>query len=148
MRFRTTILGTGKSAAGIEVPTEIVDALGSSRKPAVVVTINGFSYRSTVATMGGVFMIGVSNDVRKSAGVAAGETVDVDLELDTAPREVVVPPDLAAALAGDPAARRFFESLSYSNKRRIVLPIEDAKTPETRQRRIDKSVAALHEGRM
>lgn len=148
MRFRSTILGTGKSAAGIEVPTEIVDALGSSRKPAVVVTINGFSYRSTVATMGGVFMIGVSNDVRKSAGVAAGETVDVDLELDTAPREVVVPPDLAAALAGDPAARRFFESLSYSNKRRIVLPIEDAKTPETRQRRIDKSVAALHEGRM
>jgi len=148
MRFRTTILGTGKTAAGIEVPAAVVDALGSSRKPAVVVTINGFSYRSTVATMGGVFMIGVSNDVRKRAGVAAGETVDVDLELDTAPREVVLPPDLAAALDGDPAARRFFDGLSYSNKRRVVLPIEDAKTPETRQRRIDKSVVALHDGRI
>jgi hypothetical protein len=148
MRFRTTILGTGKTAAGIQVPADVVDALGPSRKPAVVVTINGYSYRSTVATMGGVFMIGVSNDVRKSAGVAAGETVDVDLELDTAPREVVVPSDVAAALDRDPDARRFFDGLSYSNKRRILLPIEDAKTPETRQRRLDKSLSALHDGRI
>ena len=148
MRFRATIQGTGKTAAGIQVPNEVVEALGPSRKPAVRATINGFTYRSSVASMGGVFMLGVSNEVRRSAGVEAGQEVVVDLELDTEPREVVVPPDLAAALAVDDAARRAFEALSYSNKRRIVIPIDDAKTPETRQRRIDKSVEGLREGRI
>jgi hypothetical protein len=148
MRFRTEILSAGKTAAGIEVPPAVVDALGTSRKPAVKVTINGYTYRSTIATMNGVFMLGVSNDVRREAGIAAGETVDVDVELDTEPREVVVPPDLAAAFEAAPEARRFFEGLSYSNKRRVVMPIDDAKTPETRQRRIDKSVAALREGKI
>ena len=148
MRFRATIQGTGKTAAGIQVPNEVVEALGPSRKPAVRATINGFTYRSSVASMGGVFMLGVSNEVRRSAGVVAGQEVDVDLELDTEPREVVVPPDLAAALAADDAARRAFEALSYSNKRRIVIPIDDAKTAETRQRRIDKSIEGLREGRI
>jgi hypothetical protein len=148
MRFRATILSSGKTAAGIEVPVETLDALGPSRKPAVRVTINGFTYRSTVATVSGAFMVGVSNDVRRASGVAAGDTVDVELELDTEPREVVVPVDLAAALDADPEARAFFDGLSYSNKRRIVMPVDDAKTPETRQRRIDKSVASLHEGRI
>ena len=118
MRFRTTILSSGKTAAGIQVPDEVVEALGPSRKPPVKVTINGFTYRSTIASMGGVFMLGVSNDVRRSAGVAAGEDVDVELELDTEPREVVVPADFAAALDAEPAARAFFDGLSYSNKRR------------------------------
>jgi hypothetical protein len=148
MRFRTEILSAGKTAAGIEVPLAVVDALGTSRKPAVKVTINGYAYRSTIATVNGVFMLGVSNDVRREAGVAAGETVDVELELDTEPREVQVPPDLAAALDAEPAARRSFDGLSYSNKRRIVMPVDDAKTPETRQRRIEKSVANLREGRI
>jgi len=148
MRFRTTILGGDKTAAGIEVPTEIVEALGSSRKPPVRVTINGHTYRSSVATVSGVFMVGVTNAFRKESGVAAGDTVDVDIELDTEPREVTVPPDLAAALDADADARRFFDGLSYSNKRRIVMPIDDAKTPETRQRRIDRSVEALREGRI
>jgi hypothetical protein len=148
MRFRTEILSAGKTAAGIEVPPAVVDALGTSRKPAVKVTINGYTYRSTVATMNGVFMLGVSNDVRREAGVAAGETVDVDIELDTEPREVQVPADLAAALDAEPEARRFFDGLSYSHKRRIVMPVDDAKTMETRQRRIEKSVANLREGRI
>jgi hypothetical protein len=146
MRFHTVILASGKTAAGIQVPTEVVDALGTSRKPAVSVTINGYTYRSTIATMGGVFMVGVSNDVRAAAGVAAGDEVDVDIELDTAPREISVPSDLAFALDADPLAKRFFEGLSYSNKRRVVEPIGDAKTPETRQRRIEKSVDKLREG--
>jgi hypothetical protein len=145
MRFRATILATGKTAAGIQVPDEVVAALGSSRKPAVRATINGYTYRSSVAFMGGVFMLGVSNDVRRAAGVEAGQDVDVDLELDTEPREIEVPPDLAGALATDDVARRAFEALSYSNKRRIVEPIVDAKTPETRQRRIDKAVEGLRE---
>jgi hypothetical protein len=148
MRFRTTILSAGKTAAGIQVPTDVLDALGTSRKPAVKVTINGFTYRSTVATVDGRFMVGVSNDVRKAAGVVAGETVDVELELDTEPREVVVPADFAAALDAEPAARSFFDGLSYSNKRRFVLPIDDAKTAETRQRRIESSVVKLRDGRL
>ena len=126
----------------------MLDALGTSRKPAVKVTINGFTYRSTVATVDGRFMIGVSNDVRKAAGVVAGETVDVELELDTEPREVVVPADFEAALDAEPAARSFFDGLSYSNKRRFVMPIDDAKTAETRQRRIEASVVKLREGRL
>ena len=143
MRFHTTILGTGKTAAGIEVPTEVVEALGPSKKPAVRVTIGDFAYRSTVATINGVFMIGVSNDVRKSSGLAVGDEVDVDLEIDTAPREISVPPDLAALLDAEPDARRAFDALSYSNKRAIVEPIDGAKTPETRQRRIDKALESL-----
>jgi hypothetical protein len=147
MRFRTTVLAAGKTATGIRVPPEIVDSLGKGRKPPVSVTINGFTYRSTVATVDGEFAVGVSADVRGRAGVAAGDEVDVDIELDTAPREVAVPPDLAAALARDGAARRFFDSLSYSNRLRFVLSVEDAKTAETRQRRVDKAVSLLHEGR-
>jgi hypothetical protein len=143
MRFHTTIQGAGKTAAGIQVPAEVVAALGPSRKPAVRVTIGDFTYRSTVATMNGVFMIGVSNEVRKSSGLAVGDEVDVELEIDTAPREVSVPPDLAALLEAEPDARRAFDGLSYSNKRAIVEPIDGAKTPETRQRRIDKALESL-----
>ena len=93
-------------------------------------------------------MVGVSAEERANAGVAAGDELDVDLELDTEPREVIVPPDFAEALDADPDARRFFDGLSYTNKRRHVLAIDAAKTPETRRRRIDKSVATLHEGRV
>jgi hypothetical protein len=148
MRFRATIELGGKTATGMRVPPEVVERLGSGKKPAVSVTINGHTYRSTIATMGGVFMLPVSAEVRASAGVEAGDEVDVDIALDTAPREVSVPPDLAAALDADADARRFFDGLSYSNKRRIVMPIEDAKSPETRQRRLDKAIDALRQGRI
>ncbi len=146
MQFRTTILSGGKTATGIEIPVAVVDALGTSRKPAVKVTINGYQYRSTVATVNGVFMIGVSNDVRQAAGVAAGEEVDVTLELDTEPRKVAIPAELEALLAADPAARAALDKLSYSNQRRIVEPIDAAKTPETRQRRVDKAIETLRAG--
>lgn len=148
MRFRTTILSGGGTTAGIQIPNEVLDALGPSRKPPVNVTINGFSYRSTVATVSGAYMVGVTNEFRKESGLAAGDEVDVDIELDTEKREVTVPPDLAAALEGDAAARRSFDGLSYSKKRSIVEPIADAKTPETRQRRLDKSVERLREGKL
>ena len=148
MRFHTIIKQGDKTATGIEVPAEIVAALAPSRKPPVKVTINGYTYRSTVATVSGAFMVGVSADVRDKAGVAGGDAVDVDIELDTEKREVTVPADFAAALEDDEAAKRFFDGLSYSNKSRFVFAIEDAKTPETRQRRIDKSVIQLHEGKI
>jgi bifunctional DNA-binding transcriptional regulator/antitoxin component of YhaV-PrlF toxin-antitoxin module len=148
MQFRAKILLGGKTATGIQVPAEVVTALGSSKRPAVYVTINGYTYRSTVAPYGGEFMLPVSAEVRERAGVAAGDDVDVDVALDSDPREVTVPPDFTAALDRDPSARRFFDGLSYSNKRRLVISIEDAKTAETRQRRIDKAVSALREGRV
>lgn len=147
MKIRLMIQGTGKTAAGMEIPADVVEALGAGKKPPVRVTINGYTYRSTVASMRGSFWVGVSNDNRAKAGVAAGQEVDVDLELDTEPREVTVPADFRAALDGDPVAARFFDGLSYSNRLRHVLSIDDARTPETRQRRIDKAVATLREGR-
>ena len=109
MRFRTTILQAGKTATGIRVPDEVVEALGKGKRPPVRVTINGFTYRSTVAVMGGDYMIGVSAENRTGARVKGGDEVDVDLELDTAPRELTLPPDFAAALDGDANARRPFE---------------------------------------
>ena len=145
MRFRTKILPAGKTAAGIEVPAKVVAALGSSKRPPVRATINGFTYRSTVAVMGGKFMLGVSNEVRQSAGVAAGDTVDIDLELDIEAREVPVPPDFAAALGRSAKATKFFEGLSYSKKLRLVIPI-DVKNAETRKRRISETVARLSSG--
>lgn len=147
MRFRTTILQSGKTATGIRVPDEVIEALGKGKKPAVSVTINGFTYRSTVAVMDGAYMVGVNPVNRAGAGVAGGDTVDVDIELDTAPREITVPPGLAAALDAEPEARRTFDGLSYSNKSWHVYQIEGAKTDETRERRIAKSIEALRAGR-
>jgi hypothetical protein len=148
MRFRTTIELGGKTATGVRVPAEVVERLGKGKKPPVHVTINSYTYRSTVAVMGGEFMLPVSADVRERAGVKAGDEVDVDIELDSEPREVTVPPDFTDALDRDANARRFFDGLSYSNKRRIVISIEEAKTAETRQRRISKAVSKLREGRI
>jgi hypothetical protein len=147
MRFRATVLQTGKTTTGIEVPPEIVEALGRGKRPAVTVTINGYTYRNTVAVMGGVYMIGISAEHRAGTGVKGGDSVDVDLELDTAPREVNVPADLAAALDADPDARRTFDALSYSNRSWHTLQVEGAKAEETRQRRIAKSIEALRAGR-
>ena len=147
MKFRTEIQqGETKNVTGIEVPPSVIEALGAGKRPAVKVTLNGYTYRSSVAVMGGAYMIGVSAEVREKAGVKGGDVVDVRLELDTEPREVEVPADLTKALAKDAAAKRFFEGLSYSNKRRIVLNVEGTKNPETRRRRIEKAVEQLREG--
>jgi hypothetical protein len=148
MRFHTTILQSGKTATGIRIPDEIIEGLGTGRRPAVRVTIRGYTYRSTVAVMGGAYMVGVNADNRAGAGVAGGDEVDVDIELDTAPREVAVPADFAAALDAEPEARLTFDKLSNSNKGWHTSQIEGAKTDETRQRRIAKSVATLREGRI
>ena len=147
MRFRTTILQGDKTATGIRIPDEVVEALGSGKRPPVKVTINGFTYRSTIATVSGMPMVGVSAENRAGAGVAGGDEVDVDIELDTAPREVTVPDDFAAALDAEPKARATFDGLSNSNKGWHVTSIEGAKTDETRQRRIARSVEMLREGR-
>jgi hypothetical protein len=148
VRFRTTIEQGGKTATGIQVPAEVIDALGAGKRPPVTITINGYTYRSTVAVLGGRYMVGVSADHRAGAGVAGGDEVEVDIDLDTAPREVDVPADLAAALAAEPEARRTFDGLSYSNRSWHVLQVEGAKTDETRRRRITRSVDILKQGRV
>lgn len=146
MRFHAIIALHGKSATGIEVPADVVAALGQGKRPKVTVTINGYSYPSTVGVMGGLSLIPVSADVRAKAGVAAGDEVDIDLVPDTGPRTVEVPADLATALASVPAARQAFDKLSYSGQQRYVLGIEQAKTAETRRRRVEKAVTELSAG--
>ena len=146
MKFRAKIELDGKTATGIRVPPEVLATLGPGKRPAVRVTIAGHTYRSTVGTMGGVSKIPISSENRKSAGVAAGDEVDVDLELDTEAREVTLPPDFAEALGRDTDARRFFDSLSLSRKREFVSWIEQAKKADTRQQRIEKSVSRLQDG--
>jgi hypothetical protein len=144
--FRAPVRLNGKTATGIPVPPEVVADLGGGKAPMVVATINGYTYRTKIGSMGGELLIPVSAEVRAQAGVAAGDEVSVALELDTAPREVVVPADLQQALASDPGARVAFEALSYSNKRRLVLPIDEAKSPETRARRIQRVLEELRGG--
>ena len=143
MRFRTKVLRAGKTATGVEVPAKVVEALGSTRRPLVKVTINGYTYRNAIAPMGGVFMLGISEEVRNRSGVQGGDTIDVDVELDTQPREVEVPPELAKALAKDAKAKKYFESLSYSGKTRLTAPIANGKTPETRKKNLAKAMEAL-----
>lgn len=147
MEFRTTIQLGGKTATGFQVPDEVVEGLGSGKRPPVSVTIGKHTYRSTIAPMGGVFMLPLSAENRQAAGVAAGDEVTVQIELDTEPREITVPEDFSATLDLNPVARQYFDSLSYSNKRRLVLSIEGAKAMDTRQRRIDKTITMLNEGR-
>lgn len=147
MRFRTTIKQSGKTATGIEVPAEVVAGLGSGKRPAVRVTIRGHTYRSTVAARGDRYLVGVSAENRERARVAAGDEVDVDIELDTEPREVTVPRDFAEALERDADAKRFFAGLSYSQRLWFVNGIEEARRPETRERRIDAAISRLREGR-
>jgi hypothetical protein len=143
MRFATTVEAGGKTATGLPVPAEVVEALAAGKRPAVRVTIGGHTYRSTVAPRGGRFLVPLSAENRTAARVTAGDEVEVDLEVDTEPREVTVPADLAAALAGDEPARQAFERLAYSHRLRHVLAVEAAKAPETRRRRIDKTLEAL-----
>jgi hypothetical protein len=147
MKIRALLEQNGKTAVGFSVPEDVVLALGKGKRPPVNVTINGYTYRSTVAPMGGGYMVGVSAENRAAAGVKGGETHDIELTLDSAPREVEVPADFAAALAAEPAAQRTFGALSPSNKGYHTALISGAKTDETRQRRIDKSIGALREGR-
>ena len=147
MRFHARIELHGKTATGIQVPSEVVESLKSGKRPAVRVTINGHTYESTVAAMSGEFRLPVSAENRELAGVKAGDEVDVEIELDTEPREVTVPSDFGDALDRDADARRFSDGLSKSSRQRVVFSIEGAKTADTRLRRITKAINELHDGR-
>ncbi|MCC6162333.1 MAG: DUF1905 domain-containing protein [Acidobacteria bacterium] len=130
-------------ATGIEVPADVVEQLSSGKRPKVVVTIRGYSYRSTVAVMGGRYLIALAAAHREKAGVAGGDRVRVTLELDTADRTVEVPKDFAAAMRKAPGTRAAFDALSYTHRKEHVRAIEDAKKPETRARRIATAIGIL-----
>jgi hypothetical protein len=146
-RFRAVLELAGKTATGFAVPPEVVESLGQGKRPPVKVTIGRHTYRSTVAVMGGRYMLGVSAENRAAAGVAAGDELDVRLELDTGKREVEVPPALAAALRSDPRAKAFFDSLTPSQQSWHTQSVAGAKTHETRDRRVAKSLDMLRAGR-
>jgi hypothetical protein len=147
MKFRATVELGGKTATGIEVPDDVVAALGPGSRPPVTVTVGGHSYRTTVARMGGRFLVPLSAENRTAAGVAAGDQVDIDIEPDSTPREVEVPADLTEALAGDDAARATFGGLSYTHRKEWVRWVEEAKKADTRATRLAKTVEALHAGK-
>ena len=146
MKLHATVQKTGGATTGINVPDEVVAALGGGKRPKVRATIKGYVWRTSIAPMGGRFWVGVSADVRAGAQVAGGDEVELELELDDAPREVEIPPDFAAALAAHPTEKARFEQLSYSHQRRHVMAIEAAKAPETRARRIEGALKILREG--
>jgi hypothetical protein len=145
--FTTTVLKDDQvNATGLPVPAEAVAAMGAGKKPKVTVSLNGHTYRSTVAAYGDVYMLPLSAENRQAAGVKAGDQVEVTIELDLAPRTVEVPADLTAALAEAPGATAAFEALSYTMRKEYVRQVESAKAQETRERRIAGIVAKLSPG--
>jgi Bacteriocin-protection, YdeI or OmpD-Associated/Domain of unknown function (DUF1905) len=146
MRFRTRVELGGKTATGLAVPDDVVAALNAGKRPAVRVTIGPHTYRTTVAPMGGRFLVPLSRENREAAGAAAGDAVDVTIELDTGPREVTVPDDLAQALAADRAAADNFAALSFTHRKEWVRWVEEAKRTETRAARIAKTLESMRAG--
>ena len=144
--FETTVAASGNNT-GIEVPAEAIELLEAGRRPPVLVNVNGYEYRSTVAVMGGKYLIAISAAVREATGLSAGDPIRVTLRLAEGPRKVDVPADIAEALAADPEAAAFFARLSNSLQRYHVENINSAKAAETRQRRIDKAITLFREGR-
>lgn len=144
MKFRTYV-EPPERMKGLEVPPEVVEALGGGKRPPVTITVNGHSWKSRVAIMRGRYLLGLSNANRQAIGAETGDEVEVDLELDTEPRVVVEPDDFARALDADPVARTAYDRLPYGRKRVHVLAIDSAKKPETRQRRIEKALAELRD---
>jgi len=142
MKFRARV-EPNEPMRGLEVPQRVVDAFGGGRRPRVIITINGHSWRSRVAIMRGRNLLGLSNANRQATGVATGEEVEVNLEFDPEPPTVTAPPDFALALDADPVARAAYDSLPLGRKREYVRAIESAKESDTRKRRIEKALTAL-----
>lgn len=143
MRFTAELERTGGTTAGFRVPEDVVEALAAGKRPKVVVTINGYSYRSSIAPMGGEYWLGVASAHREPAAVEPGNSYEVGVEVDTAPRVVELPSELAEAFDAEPALQEAWGSLSYSNQRRLAEPITAAKGEDTRARRVAKVIAEL-----
>ena len=143
MKFTSKLLVVENDNAGIVVPPDVLEALGGGNHPKVVVTLNGFTYRSSAAKMGDLFLIPASKARRAEGNLEVDVPYEIDIELDTAPREVDVPEELAAHFEADHAAKAAWDAMNYSTQLRTVTPILNAKKPETRQRNVDKVIALL-----
>jgi len=147
MRLRAELLATGGNTTGFLIPDSFVDSLGGGGRPKVAVTANGATFRTSIARMGGEYWLGVSAQTRASVGIGAGDVLDLEIVLDTVPREVEVPAELAEALAADEGAAAFWATLSYSAKRWHTEQVTGAKTIQTRARRVARSIELLRERR-
>ena len=144
--FDTTVAATGNDT-GMVVPDELIERLGAGRRPSVMVNVNGYEYRNTVGVMGGKHMISISAAVRKEAGLSGGDPIHVKVTVAKTPREADIPDDFADALSVEPDVLVFFSKLSNSLQLYHVDNINGAKTPEARQRRIEKAISLFREGR-
>lgn len=148
MEYRGVLESTGGNNAAFVIPDDLVERLGAGGRPKVAVTVAGMVFRTSIAKMGGQYLLGINKARRDEAGLGVGGTYSLVIEPDTAGRTIELPVELAAAIDGDPAAREFWDQLSFSNKRRFAEPIEAAKKPETRERRIAKAAEALRAGKI
>jgi Bacteriocin-protection, YdeI or OmpD-Associated/Domain of unknown function (DUF1905) len=143
-RFVATLEQHG-SGTVVVVPFDLKEVFGSGRPP-VRATVNGYTFRTTLFTMGGRALLGLNREVREAAAVEGGQEASIELERDDEPRTLEVPSDLAAALDADPALRETFDGFSYTHRKEYVRWIEEAKRKETRTRRVEKSIEMLREG--
>jgi hypothetical protein len=148
MKFRAVVLLGGKTATGIQVPDEVVDALNAGKRPAVCITIGSHTYRTTVSTRHDMYLVPLSAEHRTAAGVAAGDEVEVSIVVDDAPRDVELPDDLAAALAAHGDARAAFDRLSFTHRKEYARWVTEAKKAETRPTRIDRCVEQVSTGKL
>ena len=147
VRFKTQLQPRGPAAAVILDDAQVAAVGEGARRFPVVATVNGYTWRTSVVRMGGVFLLGLNKEVRQGAGVEAGDEVDVTVELDAAPREVEVPEALAAALAADPEAKACFDRLAFTHRKEYARWIADAKQEQTRQRRLGQALEMIRAGK-
>ena len=147
IKFRALLQPRGPAAAVILDDAQVAAVGEGAKRFPVVATVNGYTWRTSVARMGGEFLLGLNKEVRQGAGVEAGDEVEVAVELDTAPREVEVPEALAAALAADPQAEASFEQMAFSHRKEYARWIAEAKQEETRQRRVEQALEMIRAGK-
>lgn len=147
IQFRTSLQQRGPAAAVVLDDGQVAEVGEGPKRFPVIATVNGYTWHTSVARMGGEFLVGLNKDVRTGAGVVAGDEVEVILELDTAPREVEVPEALAAALASDKKAKAAFEGMAYTHRKEYARWIADAKREETRERRVQQALEMIRAGK-
>lgn len=147
IRFRARLQPRGPAAAIVLDDGQVAAVGAGAKRFPVVATVNGYTWRTSVARMGGESLLGLNREVREGAGVQAGDEVDVTIEFDEAPREVELPEELVAALAADPQASASFERMAFTHRKEYARWIADAKREETRQRRVQQAVDMIRAGR-
>ena len=146
-RFKAQLQPRGPAAAVVLDDEQVVIVGEGAKRFPVVATVNGYTWRTSVARMGGEFVLGLSKEVRQGAGAQAGDEVDVTIELDAAPREVEVPEALAVALAADPEASAAFGRMAFTHRKEYARWVAEAKREETRQRRVVQAVEMIRSGK-